>query len=51
MIGFRSDGRLSGNMVVDLVEHVIIRYVFSTTSDKLIELLMTGIPGSSIKEI
>ena len=47
MIGFRSDGILSGNMVVDLVEHVITRTLVTTTSD--VDLLITGVDGKSIK--
>jgi len=43
MIGFRSDGRLLGNIVVDLVEHIMIRIIFSTTSD--VALMSTGVPG------
>ena len=43
MIGFRSDGRLLVNIVVDLVEHIMVRIIFSTTSD--VDLMSTGVPG------
>jgi hypothetical protein len=43
------EGRLSGNVVVEWEEHVIVTVVFSSTSGKLLELLMIGISGTSIK--
>ena len=49
MWGLSLEGRLSGNVVVEWVEHVIVRVVFSSTSGKLLELLMIGISGTSIK--
>jgi hypothetical protein len=49
MIGFRSAGRLLANIVVDLAEQVMVRTLFSTTSD--VDLVINGVFGTPIEII